>query len=61
MSHLQSFGDASVMMGQRTDQPISGSSDPLPWLIRRLVREQGKQTEKCSTTDPQRRVSSPEQ
>ncbi|MCH1495045.1 MAG: hypothetical protein L7U72_07440 [Rubripirellula sp.] len=61
MSHLQSFGDASAMMGQRTDQLISNASDPLPWIIRRLVREQGKQTEKCSTPDLQRRVSSPEQ
>ncbi len=42
MRHLQTIGTFSQSFGQRTDQPISGLTDPLPWLIRRLVKQQAE-------------------
>jgi len=61
MSHLQSYGDPSAMLGQRADQPLSGANDPLPWLIRRLIREQGKQLEKKHPATAKQQVQSSEQ
>jgi hypothetical protein len=46
MSHFQSFGDTSCTLGQRTDQASTGANNPLPWLIRHLVKEQVDQHDK---------------
>ena len=46
MNHLQTFGQSTGFLCQRTDSVSTDSTNPLPWLIRHLVREQVEQTAK---------------
>lgn len=59
MNHLQPVSSVPSMMEQRADHGSSQSMNPLPWLIRQLVKEQTEQATKKDSVAASSRTDSP--